>query len=49
MDLPRLDDVELDVLDVLGLDPLWSSCPGLRVFRGLNNDSAESTEISAIG
>lgn len=32
MDLPRLEDVELDVLDVLGLDLLWSLCPGLLVF-----------------
>lgn len=48
MDLPRLEDVELDVLDVLGLDLLWSLCPGLLVFRGLNNDSIESMEISAI-
>jgi hypothetical protein len=35
MDLPRLDDVEHDVLDVLGLDLLGSLCPGLLVFRGL--------------
>ena len=49
MDLPRLDDVEFDVLDVLGLDLLWPLCPGLLVFRGLNNDSIESMELSAIG
>lgn len=49
MDLPRLDDVEFDVLGVLDLDLLWSLCPGLMVFRGLNNDSIESIEISASG